>query len=634
MDQRSDKQFLVVAPDGVDNMVSFRALQPYIYKFIRSSPCPELLRQVREALQETDIYGILTRGSLAQYLYVNRIPVPIFELNYELYAILNLLKECVADGYRKICIFEIGSYTPGQDQQEQRTQLFLGDYELSFYRFYDRASVEQEIRQLWGQGKLDLVIGDVEPIMIAKRLGLPSRNFVIDERSYRNTIEEARYVTNMTLKARAQDRFISVITNIIAEAVIIADETGKIQSCNLQAERLLLKREPCTQVQELFGMELPALLELPVNQLTDIRGKRYVVSVIPRVVGEERMYAFVLSNANDVEKMELSIRRQNRERGLTAKTFFQDIVCRDPVSIQLVEMAKRYAKSNGTILLRGETGTGKEVIASSIHNESLRADGPFLAINCATFNENLIESELFGYEKGAFTGALPGGKQGLFELAHHGSLFLDEVGELPLSLQAKLLRVLQEKEVMRVGGSRIIPVDVRIIAATNRDLLEMVQQKKFREDLYYRLALLELDIPPLRRRREDIVPLFTSFLAEVSEQEKRAVFWDDMSVFEPILDYDWPGNIRELRNFAERVVLLCRDYRLDRAFLARMMQQKGHSDLHAQYTAPLTDDLKALERHYIAFLLERFGGDKDKLCSYLHISRSTLWRKLDQPYRS
>lgn len=177
-------------------------------------------------------------------------------------------------------------------------------------------------------------------------------------------------------------------------------------------------------------------------------------------------------------------------------------------------------------------------------------------------------------------------------------------------------------------------MDVRIIAATNRDLLEMVQQKKFREDLYYRLALLELDIPPLRRRREDIVPLFTSFLAEVSEQEKRAVFWDDMSVFEPILDYDWPGNIRELRNFAERVVLLCRDYRLDRAFLARMMQQKGHSDLHAQYTAPLTDDLKALERHYIAFLLERFGGDKDKLCSYLHISKSTLWRKLDQPYRS
>ena len=631
MDQRSDKQFLVVAPDGVDNMVSFRALQPYIYKFIRSSPCPELLRQVREALQETDIYGILTRGSLAQYLYVNRIPVPIFELNYGLYAILTLLKECVADGYRKICIFEIGSYTPGQDQQEQRTQLFLGDYELSFYRFYDRASVEQEIRQLWGQGKLDLVIGDVEPIMIAKRLGLPSRNFVIDERSYRNTIEEARYMTEMTLKERAQDRFISVITNIIAEAVIIADETGKIQSCNLQAERLLLKREPCTQVQELFGMELPALLELPVNQLTDIRGKRYVVSVIPRVVGEERMYAFVLSNANDVEKMELSIRRQNRERGLTAKTFFQDIVCRDPASVRLVETAKRYAKSNGTILLRGETGTGKEVIASSIHNESLRADGPFLAINCATFNENLMESELFGYERGAFTGANRGGKAGKFEMADGGTLFLDEVNSLPYHIQPKLLRALQEKEVTRIGG-KPRPVNIRVIAATNQDLWKLVEEGKFREDLYYRLNVVEIDIPPLAQRREDIPILAQHQLHKLNRQMVKRVerISDEvMALFEA---YDWPGNVRELNNILERAMNRCRGDTLEVEnlgdFVTKVLNKQVEVDWEDEN--PLEKVRMQAEKEAIQRALEVTKGNRSQAARLLKISRTSFYDKLEK----
>lgn len=625
-----EQKFLVVAPDEVDEIRSFRSLKPYIYKIILAKPSPQLLEDISQALRETKIYGILTRGSLAQYLYANRVPVPIFDLKYELCTILDLLSQCVEQGYHKVCIFEIGSGTPGQKEQERHSTLQVGEYSFRYSYVYDRASAEQEIRCLWESNQLDIVVGDVEPIMAAQRLGIPCRNFIINEQAYCETVKEAQYVTETTLKEQAQDRFISVITNIISEAVIITDETGAIQRCNLQAEGVLARNRSCTTVQELFHMDLEDLLQLPANQLVDTQGRRCVLNVIPHASGEEHMYAFMLSNVNYVESMELSIRQQNQSRGLTAKYSFQDVVCRDPVTQHLVDTAKRYAKSNGTIVIHGETGTGKEVIASSIHNESLRASGPFIAINCAIFNENLIESELFGYEKGAFTGALPGGKQGLFELAHKGTLFLDEIGELPLALQAKLLRVLQEKEVMRVGGSRIIPVDVRIIAATNRDLREMVAQKIFREDLYYRLALLELELPPLRHRKEDIIPLFTSFLAEASEQERRAIFWDDPSVFEPLLEYDWPGNIRELRNFSERVVLLCGEYHLDRRFLEGLMHQKRLADPTPVYTTPITSSLKDLERNYVAFLLKRFDGNKDAVCSYLNISKATLWRKLEQ----
>lgn len=628
MEDFGGKQFLVVAPEEASNVFSFQEVEQYIYKIIISRPGPELLEQVAQATREGTISGILTRGSLAQYLYANHVPVPIFHLKYEILDILELLRHCVEEGYRKICVFEIGYCAPGQEPRKQHTHLRMGEYDFIYNKLYDRAEAEQEIRALHDAGQLDIVVGDVEPIMIAKRLGLPYRNFLIDEYAYLNAVGEARYSTDIARKEKAQNDFIEVITNIISEAVVIADEKGIIQRYNQQAERLLMKHGPCGSVQELFQLDMSSLLALPANHVLPLRERNYIINTIPRLIGHEQMHAFVLSSVNYVENLEMTIRRQNRERGLTAKTTFEDIVYHDPLSQRLVATARRYAKSNGTIVIRGETGTGKEVIASSIHNESARADGPFVAINCATFNENLIESELFGYEKGAFTGALASGKRGLFELAHRGSLFLDEVGELPLTIQAKLLRALQEREIMRVGGDKIIPVDVRVIAATNKDLREMVRQKTFREDLYYRLALLEVEIPPLRARRRDIIPLFTSFLAEAAQRENRAIFWEDASIFEPILDYDWPGNVRELRNFSERVVLLCEDYRLDRGFIAQMIGQKRQADAGPQYTGPITNDLKLLERDYIAFLLRRFGGDKDRLCAYLHMSRSTLWRKL------
>ncbi|WP_334307544.1 sigma-54 interaction domain-containing protein [Paraclostridium sp. AKS81] len=203
------------------------------------------------------------------------------------------------------------------------------------------------------------------------------------------------------------------------------------------------------------------------------------------------------------------------------------------------DLGKKISKSDYTVLITGESGTGKELMAQSIHNESLRSKQPFIAINCAAMPENLLESELFGYEEGAFTGALKGGKKGLFEQAHNGTIFLDEIGDMPIYLQTKLLRVLQENQVMRVGGESVIDIDVRVIAATNKNLLEMIRQEKFRADLYYRINVLPINIPSLRERKEDISMMLNYFMKKkrhISDEAK-----------EILNKYPWPGNIRELK---------------------------------------------------------------------------------------
>ncbi len=206
------------------------------------------------------------------------------------------------------------------------------------------------------------------------------------------------------------------------------------------------------------------------------------------------------------------------------------------------DLGKKISKSDYTVLITGESGTGKELMAQSIHNESLRSKQPFIAINCAAMPENLLESELFGYEEGAFTGALKGGKKGLFEQAHNGTIFLDEIGDMPIYLQTKLLRVLQENQVMRVGGESVIDIDVRVVAATNKNLLEMIRQEKFRADLYYRINVLPINIPSLRERKEDISMMLNYFMKKkrhISDEAK-----------EILNKYSWPGNIRELKNTA------------------------------------------------------------------------------------
>lgn len=625
-----EKQFLAIIPDKeeVHKISDNTEVERYIHKTIISKPCDELLSVIDEIIKTSTISGIITRGSLAHFLFSNNVPIPIFDLKFDLPTLLRIMEKCSLNKYKKICIFEIGYDDSEIYSQNIFTHNYFGDYELYYYKMFNYDEVEKTIAELLKSKSIDVMIGDVEPTRIAVKYNIPVYPIIIGVNSWKEAINQARHSTDIAFREKSKNNFIEVITSIMSEAVIIVDNTGIIKRFNLQAEKLFFKNESLVSIQDVFNVKMETLLTAPANHIVKNKENNYVINQIPVILENEQLFAIIINNVQHVENLEMSIRTQNQQRGLTAKTFFKDIVFKDTKTKKIVETAKKYAKSNSTIVIYGESGTGKEVFASSIHNESLRSTGPFVAINCAAFNENLIESELFGYEKGAFTGALNIGKKGLFEIAHHGTLFLDEIGELPINLQAKLLRVIQEKEIMRIGGNKVIPVDVRIISATNEDLKYMVKEKLFREDLYYRLALLEIEIPPLRHRPNDIIPLFITFLTEITEEENKSIYWDDSSVFNSLLDYDWPGNVRELRNFAERIVILADKNKIEEKFIKEIISEKYNIDSTPTYNAPITNDLKEYETNYIHFLLDKFGGNKEKLCEFLNISKTTLWRKL------
>jgi transcriptional regulator with PAS, ATPase and Fis domain len=267
----------------------------------------------------------------------------------------------------------------------------------------------------------------------------------------------------------------------------------------------------------------------------------------------------LFKKTHDIIKRDRTTSREFIRKGYVAKYTFEDIIGTSPILQSTIHTAKKLAKSDLTILIEGESGTGKELFASAIHNESLRCNGPFLAVNFSALSEDLVESELFGYEGGSFTGARAEGKAGLFEQANGGTIFLDEIGDVSLKLQARLLRILQEKEIMRVGGSKIIPVDVRVIAATNKDLLRMIELGTFREDLYYRLKILFIHLPELRNRKQDIPRLINHFIKQSNNTNVQI----QTEVVHRLVQYQWYGNIRELKNTIDYMITVCEDYRID-----------------------------------------------------------------------
>lgn len=369
------------------------------------------------------------------------------------------------------------------------------------------------------------------------------------------------------------------------------------------------------------------------NVLLTIKGEKMVCTRLLTSNG----YVIRLQEAKSIETSESEIRRQAHRKIQKAKYTFRDII--GTGLREVIEVAKCYAKeSEAPILIVGPTGSGKELLASAIHNYSSRASGPFVAINCAALPPTLLESELFGYEEGAFTGAKRSGKRGLIDLAHNGTLFLDEIGEFPISLQSKLLRVLEEKEILPIGGEAPKPVNVRIIAATNRDLRKALENETFRRDLYYRIATLELTLPPLSERKEDIPALVDRFVGDrlkpvACEAVKIAI----MRTFE---NWPWPGNVRELQNVVERAIvylksedvaadtLSCQELVSNIAeFFARscmsLAAKTGNDNAHDRKKQCLKLSIETVEK-----ALSQTNGNMSKAAKLLGVSRSTLWRKM------
>ena len=297
---------------------------------------------------------------------------------------------------------------------------------------------------------------------------------------------------------------------------------------------------------------------------------------------------------------------------------------------KVFDLIERVADTDTTVLVTGESGTGKELVSRALHNRSPRADGPFIAINCAAMPASLLESELFGHVRGAFTDARRT-REGLFLQASGGTLFLDEIGEMPLEMQAKLLRALQEKQVRPVGGDDMKPFDARIVCATNKDLETLIEQNRFREDLYYRIAVVNVDLPPLSARGHDVLRLAQRFVEEFAEETGRAVRGLSQGAAEKLLEYDWPGNVRELRNCLERAVTLARLDEITVDDLPPRVRQHRPSHVFLDTQDPQElPSLADLERRYVDRVLRLAGGNKSRAARILGVDRRTLYRKLDR----
>ena len=398
---------------------------------------------------------------------------------------------------------------------------------------------------------------------------------------------------------------------------------------------------PLAEIYEVTATPMRKVIETgqPILHKTFSGTEKYISDIHPLYYGKEVIGALVVSR--DMETIaELSGQLdyyRTLSEGLRSEVYskdnlplpFQSIIGSSPAFSKALRIAAQVAPTQASVCIFGESGTGKEVISTAIHLSSQFVEGPLVKVNCAAIPETLIESELFGYEKGAFTGASANGKPGKFELANGGTLFLDEIGEMPLGMQAKLLRALQEKEITRVGGIRTIPLNFRLITATNRNLKEMVANGTFREDLYYRINVINLNIPPLRERRQDIPLLCDYFLDEM-----RSIYNKSPNLLpetiNKMLDYSWPGNVRELRNCIERMVVMCSDGSLspdllpEQFFLTPIGAEDG-SD-HGMLRKVLDQN----ERDAICSALEQAKGNRSKAIEILGISRRSFYNKLEK----
>jgi len=466
--------------------------------------------------------------------------------------------------------------------------------------------------------------------------------FVYPQESLRAFIQLAYDTAVSICKKQESSQQISTMFQYSHQGVLFTDAGGCISICNDLAGKIL-QLEPRqlrgTQITRFFPQEsLNTVFQdrMPINHLMcSFGGDQYIASVIPILAkGELSNVMVTIDNVRTIQRQEQHIRNALAQKGFVAKHHFEDHETQSPAFQTLIRAAKKFARSEDCVIILGETGTGKEVVAQSIHNYSKRAGSPFVAVNCSAISESLLESELFGYDEGAFTGAKKGGKQGYFEVAHKGTIFLDEIGELSLPLQSKLLRVIQEQQLIHVGGNKVINFDARVVAATNRNLWELVQQGKFREDLYYRLAVLELEIPPLRRRQEDILPLFLSFVTQrdsplAVQLEKRRGELEEL-----LCSYSWPGNVRELENFVKTVMATREPEEGLEAFLELVYQE---IERRKNRSAPISPAAKApkqvsfrqdSELQRIQEALIQTEGNYTKAAVLLGISRVTLWRRL------
>jgi propionate catabolism operon transcriptional regulator len=518
------------------------------------------------------------------------------------------------------------------------------------------AEAQDAIAQLAGEG-VGAIIGSSLVVELAARAGVHGI-LALSGDAVREALDDALAICRSQRIEQARREQLNAVLHHLSEGVVALDRDGLVRSINPAMARLL--DIPAGQAPGRALAELAPDLDGHIGAQDRIvrLGRRTVVANALPVFehGERSGVVITCQEIHAVQRADRHIRSSTRPSHHVARYRLEQIAGDSEPLRALIALARRYAASDSTVLVTGESGTGKELLAQGIHSAGARQRGPFVPINCAAFPETLLESELFGHEEGAFSGARKGGKMGLFEAAHGGTVFLDEIGDMPLPLQTRLLRVLQEREVLRLGATEATPIDVRVIAATHCDLRARIADGRFREDLYYRINILRLEVPPLRARGADIVPVARAILQRIAapaplHARQEALL---MALQPYLLAYRWPGNVRELENALERMLLsvaeLCSDgdSGIDPVCLRRLMPEwfegSPQSTPHAAPMplpqpvpalaadgTPLRATRRASETAHIRAVLGACGGSVQLAAERLGVSRSTLWRRLRAP---
>jgi len=594
----------------------------------------DALRTVREQVEAGEtVDAIVAAGANGAYLRA-RSEQPVVIVNPTTLDVLQALVRARRISTR-IGVVNFRQTVAGLEE----AMALLSDTHLEQKAYLTLEEARAQVADLAARG-IEAIIGSGPVCEIAEKMGLASI-LIFGPDAINRAFRKAAWLNRMAQFEREKAAHAFAALRQLDLGVLTVDMEERIQTVNPALQRLL-----GAAASELTGRRLSSVApELSLARVLD--GGFEELDVIqnvgsaPAVIGRAPLRdhgvvrgAILTAQAGSaIQRLERGLRTEHRPPIAVPRYTLAAIVGSSPAIERVRALSRRYARTDGTVLITGESGTGKEMVAQGIHVASRRRDQPFVAVNCAAFPESLLESELFGYEEGAFTGSRRGGRPGLFEAAHTGTVFLDEVGDVPLTLQSRLLRVLQEKQVLRLGSNVPTPVDVRVVAATHRDLREAVRRGEFREDLYFRLHILPIHVPPLRERGDDVALIAEELLKRAllrhgaSETRGRAL----SAILPRLRSYAWPGNVRELENVLERLALLYADPETGPRPSERDVRVVVPEIFEGTEPAPRADlraSRDARDRAHVRRVLEECGGNAAEAARRLGVSRSTLYRKL------
>ena len=610
---------------------------------VQSVVFDDALRVGRE-IEASRAHDVIISAGANAALLRSALRLPVVGIKVSGYDLLLALKKARRHSDR----IGVGIYLEKIPELEDIKELLQVEVSQQPYRTID--DIHQTFERLQAEG-YGVIVGSSLVVELAEQHGLQGI-LIYSLDSLRQAIEGAVQIAEQSVLQAARYDELNTVLQHLHEAVLAVDTQQRVTAANPLMDRLLgapteglLGRDLREVAPTLSLGDVLAERDEAVDTVVQLAGRTYLMTrVALRDAGRIDGALLTLYDAQSIQRADKAVRSQRRSRGLSARYHFDQIQGSSPVMRQARAVAQRCARTLSTVLITGESGTGKELFAQAIHNASARGDGPFVALNCASFPESLLESELFGYEDGAFTGARKGGKPGLFESAHTGTLFLDEIGDMPITLQTRLLRVLQEREVVRLGGQTPLPVDVRIVAATHCELLERIKDGRFRADLYYRLNILRVALPPLRERTPDIPGLALQLLFSALRRQGCSLPADQAlaPLMPALLQYPWPGNVRELENIMERLAAFLGSFSTVASIDYQQFLAEAPELVSPVFAAaalpdepgpePEADVLPLpparIDASAIVGALSRAGGNRQLAAAMLGVSRTTLWRRL------